>query len=252
MTAMYNTALLLTALVASTGCVTEDPAAGGSNPQPTIEITSPLSGTTVSSVVTVFATASAVAGTPVRVRFLFPDGASITDTVPPFSAAWDSATVVDGSYPITATAIDDLGAATTTHVTIAVANAGCLASTFVARDLPRDIPDGDPIGVTSSLPVTGDGGVASLALSLRIAHPFPPELLVTLISPAGTQLPITELAGDPIAGGVAINDQQLSAFNGQSAAGIWTLAVQDLAVGDIGTLDAWSLSIAKNCSPIRR
>ena len=44
----------------------------------------------------------------------------------------------------------------------------------------------------------------------------------------------------------------ISAFNGQGAAGIWTLAVQDLAVGDVGTLDAWSLSIARNCSPIRR
>ena len=227
----------------------DDSALDGADLQPTIAITAPVSGTTVSGVVTVFATASAVAGRPVNVRFAFPDGTSATATAPPFSAAWDSATVVDGSYPITATAIDALGAATATRVTIIVANASCLESTFAARDLPRAIPDGDPIGITSSLSVTGDASVASLALSLRIAHPLPPELVVTLISPAGTQLPI-ELPEDPAAGGVDIADQLISAFNGQSAAGIWTLAVQDLAVRDAGTLDAWSLSIT-NCSPIR-
>jgi subtilisin-like proprotein convertase family protein len=136
-------------------------------------------------------------------------------------------------------------------VTIIVANAGCLERTFAARDLPRDIPDNDPIGITSSLSVAGNADVASLALSLRIAHPFPPELAVALISPAGTQLPISELPEDPDAGGVVIANQLISAFNGQSAAGVWTLAVQDLAVTDAGRLDAWSLTITTNCSPIR-
>jgi len=249
---MYRTALLLTVFTASAGCTTlvgdDEFASDGPDPQPTIAILAPVSGTTVSNVVTVLAAASAAAGPPAIVRFDLPDGASITDTAPPFSAAWDSTAVVDGRYTIAATTTDSLGAKATTSATIIVANGGCSGRTFVARGLPRDIPDGGPFGIVSSLSVSGNAGVASLALSLRIAHPFPPDLVIALISPGGTQLPISELSGDPTAGGVVIDDQLISAFNGQRAAGTWTLAVQDLVEGDAGILDAWSLSIAGDCN----
>jgi subtilisin-like proprotein convertase family protein len=47
-----------------------------------------------------------------------------------------------------------------------------------------------------------------------------------------------------------INNQAITAFAGQVAAGTWKLKVQDLASIDVGTLNSWSLNIVGNCTPV--
>jgi subtilisin-like proprotein convertase family protein len=91
--------------------------------------------------------------------------------------------------------------------------------------------------------------VSTLSLSLNITHSFRGDLVVTLISPGGTQLIVSNRAGAG-ADNLVITNQAIAAFNGQTAAGTWQLRVQDLASADTGTLDSWSLTIVGNCTPV--
>ncbi|HEY0476797.1 MAG TPA: proprotein convertase P-domain-containing protein [Kofleriaceae bacterium] len=222
------------------------------NQAPTVAITTPTNGSTVSGTITVAATAADADGTVTSVKFNLPDGTSVTDTTAPFSTTWNTATVPDGGgRVITAIATDNQGATATSSVTVAVANGtgGCINNTFTATDVPMAIPDNNATGITSSLPVTGNGNVGTLSLSLNISHTFRGDLVVTLISPGGVQFVVSNRAGGSAAN-LVITNQAITAFNGQPAAGTWKLKVQDLAAVDTGTLNSWSLAIVGNCGQV--
>jgi hypothetical protein len=93
------------------------------NTPPTVSITSPASGATVSGTITVTANASdnrGVAGVQFRL-----DGvnAGAEDTTVPYSVPWDTTTASNGSHTITAVARDAAGNRTTSSpVTVTVAN----------------------------------------------------------------------------------------------------------------------------------
>ena len=90
---------------------------------PTVAITAPAGGTTVSGIVTITATASddqAIAGVRFRV-----DGANVgaEDTTSPYSFSWDSRTVPNGTHVLTAVARDTgNNLATSSSVTVTVSN----------------------------------------------------------------------------------------------------------------------------------
>ena len=90
---------------------------------PTVSITSPASGATVSGTITVTANASdnvAVAD----VQFFLDGVAGPDDTTAPYSVPWDTSTSSNGSHTITAVARDTSGNQTTSSpVTVTVANA---------------------------------------------------------------------------------------------------------------------------------
>ena len=220
------------------------------NAAPTVSITAPTNGSTVNGTVTVTATAADSDGTVASVKFDLPDGTTVTDTAAPFSTTWTSATVTDGGgFVIRATATDNQGATAASTVTVTVANGGggCINNTFTATDVPLAIPDNNATGVTSSIPVTGNGTVATLALSLNITHTFRGDLVVTLISPGGTQFVVSNRAGGS-ADNLVIANQAVAAFTGQAAAGTWKLLVQDRAGADIGRLNSWSIKIVGSCT----
>jgi glutamine amidotransferase PdxT len=99
------------------------PVSGGDTTAPAVSVTAPAAGT-VSGTVTVSATASdnvGVAGVQFKV-----DGNNIgsEDTSSPYSISWNTASVSNGSYTLTATARDAAGNQTTsTAVTVTVQNA---------------------------------------------------------------------------------------------------------------------------------
>jgi len=102
---------------------------------PTVSITAPTAGASVSGpLVTVTATASdnvGVAGVQFKV-----DGTNVgaEDTVSPYSIAWNSTTVTDGSHAITALARDGAGNTTTsTTVNVTVTNGGGGGADFATR-----------------------------------------------------------------------------------------------------------------------
>jgi hypothetical protein len=221
------------------------------NVPPMVSITSPTNSSTVSgTAVPVTATATDSDGTVVNVKFDLPDGTSVTDTTAPFSTTFNSTKVSDGGgYVIRATATDNLGATSASTVTVTVANgpstSGCVNDTFSAQGAPIAIRDNDPLGITSLLPVTCTGTIKSLSLSLSITHTYRGDLVVTLISPDGTQFSISNRAGGA-ADNIIVTNMAITTLNGQMAAGSWKLQVEDLAPADAGTLNSWSMTIQSN------
>ena len=94
--------------------------------------------------------------------------------------------------------------------------------------------------------MTGSGNIATLSLSLAIDHTWQGDLRVTLTSPSGTAHVVHDQTGGS-ADDVVITDLAIPTFNGEPAAGNWTVMVQDLAGLDVGTLDSWSITVTGDC-----
>ena len=118
----------------------------------------------------------------------------------------------------------------------------------------------------SNLQVSQNVTLSDVNVRVQINHTYVGDLIVSLRSPAGTTVTLLSrpACGDnnmnvtfddsssinlqnhcngttPWYSGVARPYQPLSAFNGQSSAGTWTLTVSDNAAGDSGTLVDWEL-----------
>lgn len=140
---------------------------------------------------------------------------------------------------------------------------------------PTAIPDDSLAGATSTIAVpAGAGTISDLDVVIGdLRHTWVGDLVVTLTSPGGTTVTLVSrpgagafgARGDDFAGLVlddeaaaAVDtiadlnppggysgrfrpDQPLSAFDGQSLAGTWTLRVADHAETDTGILNSWSL-----------
>lgn len=119
---------------------------------------------------------------------------------------------------------------------------------------------------TSTLQVGQSVTLTDVNVRVRIDHTFVRDLIVSLRSPAGTtvillnrpscsddnmDVTFDDASGvdlsnhcdgtDPWYSGTARPYQALSAFNGQSSSGTWTLTVSDNQGGDSGTLVDWDL-----------
>jgi subtilisin-like proprotein convertase family protein len=130
--------------------------------------------------------------------------------------------------------------------------------------VPLAIPDSG--SVSSTLQVGQNLTLSDVNVRVQINHTYVGDLIVSLRSPAGADVTLldrpncsddnmnvtfddassfnldTHCAGTtPWYSGVARPFQPLSAFNGQSSAGTWTLTVSDNAGLDIGTLVDWEL-----------
>jgi len=134
---------------------------------PSISITSPTSGATLSGTSTVTAVASSTIGIA-GVQFLL-DGANLGAevTATPYSYPWDTTASSNGTHTLTARARDTAGTtATSIGVTATVSNGGSGGSSFQARcsasgvvrcigfDVPADIAGvyGDNKGITPGAP----------------------------------------------------------------------------------------------------
>ena len=118
----------------------------------------------------------------------------------------------------------------------------------------------------SNLQVNQNVTLSDVNVRVQINHTYVGDLIVSLRSPAGTTVTLLSrpACGDnnmnvtfddssgfnlqnhcagttPWYSGVARPYQPLSAFNGQSSTGTWTLTVSDNAGGDSGTLADWEL-----------
>lgn len=238
------------ASVTKTGFKATWTSSGVVNQAPTISLTAPANGSTVSGTVAVTASAADADGSVAKVTFTLPGGATVVDTTAPYSANWDTTTLANGSYSVSAVATDNMGAASAAAsrtVTVSNGTTGtCVSGTFSATGLPLSIPDNNTTGITSNLAVTGAGTVASLTLSARITHTYQGDLVVKLVAPDGTIYTAFNRTGGS-ADNVVLTNVAVSAMNGKTAAGTWKLKVQDLAAADVGTLDSWSITLTGAC-----
>ncbi|WP_299804529.1 S8 family serine peptidase [uncultured Shewanella sp.] len=104
-----------------------------------------------------------------------------------------------------------------------------------------DIPDNDLTGITSTIFVSDDLQISDLNLYLDISHIWRGDLVVSLTSPDGTEVIVHNREGgsaDDIFKGWPLGD-----FNGEMAAGTWTLSVRDIDRYNYGVLNRWGLAI---------
>lgn len=103
-----------------------------------------------------------------------------------------------------------------------------------------EIPDNDPVGVTSTIEVPTNGAVSSVTVEFDISHTYRGDLTVRLIH-GSTIVTLHDRAG----GGE--DDLQatfeLSDFEGEDRGGAWQLQVIDNANADTGVLNGWLLLI---------
>ncbi len=137
-------------------------------------------------------------------------------------------------------------------------------ATTASTNVPIAISAGAASTVNSTLNVTSTSLISDVNVSVQLTHTWVADLTLTLISPTGTQIQlvsgkcssnddinavfddagVTLVCGaTPTISGSVKPAQLLSALNGQSPAGTWTLRVADTASGDGGSLNAWSLNI---------
>ncbi|HRW43480.1 MAG TPA: proprotein convertase P-domain-containing protein, partial [Flavobacteriaceae bacterium] len=136
------------------------------------------------------------------------------------------------------------------------------------------IPDNTQPGVSVTIDITDDVTITDLDVDLNVSHTWVGDLDMVLTSPAGTSVVIFDRpgvpattfgcsgdnidatlddeaatpvedecgAGTPTINGTFIPNNPLSAFDGESTLGTWTLTVSDYAAGDTGTINSWGLT----------
>ena len=116
---------------------------------------------------------------------------------------------------------------------------------YVAVDTPiPTLPNEDDpndIGITSIISVPDDITVFGMSASVDITHTYSGDLVLTLISPAGTSAVLRANSG----GGTddIVESYETDAFNGEVATGDWMLNIVDTFNGDNGTLNTWNIAI---------
>ena len=140
-----------------------------------------------------------------------------------------------------------------------------LCSTLPSANVPLTIATTANVTVNSTLAVTDNLTLTDVNVSVNITHSWVNDLTLTLISPTGTAVqlvarPCTNAAlndinatfddagaplvcaNNPAISGTVKPTQVLSAFNGQTSVGTWTLRVLDSANQDGGSIVGWSLN----------
>jgi subtilisin-like proprotein convertase family protein len=142
--------------------------------------------------------------------------------------------------------------------------AGSSTTNVAATGLPRPINNLSTI--VAPLTVAGaNGNITDVNVQVNIAHPFAPDIEMTLIAPNGQRVALAfdrggngsnftntifdDQATTPISGGSAPftgsfrPEQPLSVLNGINPNGTWGLEITDDYANDAGTLLGWSLNI---------
>lgn len=121
--------------------------------------------------------------------------------------------------------------------------------TFQSSSSPdKSIPDNNSRGIKDKITSQDDFAISTIEVSIDITHTYVGDLVVTLISPSGTSVPLHNRVGG------SANDLHsnfnihsvpgLHAFTDEPVNGEWVLHVQDLASADRGRLKSWSLDIS--------
>ena len=134
----------------------------------------------------------------------------------------------------------------------------------VAEGLPINISATGTPTISSKIPFYDDIALADINVNLELDHTYLADLVVKLISPAGTTVvllssscgdlqninatfdddaPNFNCNGDPAISGMVKPLGSLGSFNGESILGEWTLEINDNAASDGGALKSFSLDI---------
>lgn len=135
---------------------------------------------------------------------------------------------------------------------------------------PAFINDANAAGVTRSVVIneTDNIVIGRLTLDFLSSHQYSGDLRIALTSPAGTTVVLAEpnqcptpnldvtfddeaspyfcnITGQPGYVGVVAPVESLSAFNGETINGTWSINVSDRGAGDIGTFNNWGITFCE-------
>jgi subtilisin-like proprotein convertase family protein len=116
-----------------------------------------------------------------------------------------------------------------------------------AADVPLAISDNQV--TVSQVTISPGTEIAEIEIPVNISHTYRGDLTIDLQSPVGTTVRLHNRTGSSASNvigtyGVDLTSAEpLSAFNGESSAGTWTLTVEDHANGDTGTINSWSVDV---------
>jgi len=139
----------------------------------------------------------------------------------------------------------------------------CVTSNAV--NLPIVISAGAPSTITSALNVAANLSITSVTVGVSLDHSYMADLLITLISPAGTRVVLLDASCGarndldavfsdegftlscnqraPTVRGLVVPEDALAGLIAENSTGIWTLEIADTASQDGGGLNAWNLTI---------
>jgi hypothetical protein len=106
-----------------------------------------------------------------------------------------------------------------------------------------DIPDNDPVGVSSVITVEDGGSISGLQVNVGITHTYRGDLTVSLHHD-GQAVVLQDRAGG--SADDLVDSFEVTDFDGADMAGEWKLVVTDGAARDVGSLDSWSLDVFAN------
>ncbi len=161
-----------------------------------------------------------------------------------------------GGYVVTATYAGlstDVATVTVAEGQAAEAYFRLVPVTHLAYDnvTPAAIPDNNTTGIVSIIHVGTAGTVAGVDVDLDVTHTWRGDLIVELVSPAGTVVRLHNRSGssaDNIVGNypgtLAVEGPgSLADFVGEATAGDWKLRISDVVSSDVGTLNGWGLNL---------
>jgi hypothetical protein len=240
---------------------------------PTVSVTAPVSGATVSGIVTITASASDNVGVA-GVRFKV-DGASVggEDLSAPYSISWSTTLSSNGSHSITATARDAAGnVRTSSAVTVNVNNGGAAAPTLTLTANPTSITSGNSstlswssTGATScsasgawsgSKPTSGSQSTGTLASSKTYALTCTGtggsvSRSATVNVSASVPAPTVTLSASPTSvasGGSSSLTWSSSDANSCTASGAWSGSRPTSGSASTGSLTAASNTFTLTCT----
>ncbi|MGB5378348.1 reprolysin-like metallopeptidase [Muriicola sp.] len=132
----------------------------------------------------------------------------------------------------------------------------------IAKDLPVLISSTGTPTVSSTIMVVDDLPIADINVMVNIEHSFLSDLIISLVSPSGTEVQLTANScsqlenidatfdddaapficnGDPGISGTVKPLGSLASLNGESSFGEWTLLVRDTAPADGGAIIGFTL-----------
>jgi serine protease len=104
------------------------------------------------------------------------------------------------------------------------------------------IPDNNSTGVSSTISVSGRSGNApsTTQVAVNIVHPYVGDLIVDVIAPDGSVYNVRNRSGGSADNIVATYTVNLSS---ELINGSWRLRVRDVASGDVGYINSWSITM---------
>lgn len=117
------------------------------------------------------------------------------------------------------------------------------ATQSYSSTVAKPISDNDPAGVSTDIGVPDAGTIKALSVTVDITHPAKGDLTVKLQRIGVGEAVLQE--ADASSGAFGKKTFSVSELVGEESKGTWRLLVSDVAQGDTGTLNGWSLEIKR-------